>query len=65
MPRGQRGTQMAGLPVEHAKGDTPAGTLCGRGRKWGALIASSLELVDCKRCLKKLAEATTHEDPQP
>lgn len=61
MPRGYRGTQMEHLPVEHARGNTKAGTLCGRGRKQGALIASSPEHVNCRGCLKKMAQS---DDPE-
>lgn len=37
------------LPVEHAPGPM-GGALCGARRKWGVLLAQSVEGVTCRTC---------------
>lgn len=67
-PRGHRGTQMSGLPVEHARAPE-GGPLCGaKPRKWGSLYAQYQDEVTCARCKKKLeegAESSTRKRSNP
>lgn len=66
MARGRAGTQMSGLPREHARGPG-GGALCGAKRRWGVLTTQRPEDTNCKKCQDLLRAATspTHVGTTP